>query len=48
MVAFSLVELGKLYIQLLHYDQAIDDLQEAIRRDSTSAGAHLDLGIAYQ
>jgi len=46
--AAALIDLGKLDIQLLHYDQAIDELQEATRRDSTSAGAHLDLGIAYQ
>jgi tetratricopeptide (TPR) repeat protein len=46
--AAPLVELGKLDIHLLHYDDAIADLKRAVRREPTSAAAHEKLGVAYQ
>jgi tetratricopeptide (TPR) repeat protein len=46
--ATALVEMGKLDIHLLHYDDAIVELRRAVRRDSASAAAREQLGVAYQ
>jgi len=46
--AAALVELGKLDIHLQHYDDAIVELQRAVRRDRSFAAAHEQLGVAYQ
>jgi len=46
--AAALVELGKLDIHLLHYDDAIVELQRAVKRSPASAAAHEKLGVAYQ
>jgi tetratricopeptide (TPR) repeat protein len=46
--AAALVELGKLDIHLLHYDDAILELTPAVRREPGSAAAHEQLGVAYQ
>jgi len=46
--AAPLVELGKLDIHLLHYDDAIAELKRAVRRDTRSAAAHEQLGVALQ
>jgi len=46
--AAALVELGKLDIHLLHYDDAIVELKRAVGRSPGSAAAREQLGIAYQ
>jgi len=46
--AAALVELGKLDIHLLHYDEAIVELKRAVRRNPAFALAHEQLGVAYQ
>ena len=46
--AAALVEIGKLDIHLLRYDDAIVELKRAMRRDPASAAAHEQLGVAYQ
>jgi tetratricopeptide (TPR) repeat protein len=46
--AAALVELGKLDIHLLHYDDAILELTRAVGREPGSAAAHEQLGVAYQ
>jgi tetratricopeptide (TPR) repeat protein len=46
--ALALVESGKLDIHLQHYDQAIEHLTLALRRQPTLSAAHEQLGVAYQ
>ena len=46
--AAPLVELGKLDIHLLHYEDAIVELKRAVRRNPGFAAAHEQLGVAYQ
>jgi tetratricopeptide (TPR) repeat protein len=46
--AAVLVEMGKLDIHLLHYDDAVVELKRAVRRNPASAAAHEQLGVAYQ
>jgi tetratricopeptide (TPR) repeat protein len=44
----ALVELGKLDIHLQHYDEAVDHLSQAVRRQPRLSAAHEQLGVAYQ
>jgi len=44
----ALVELGRLDIHLQHYDQAAEELREAVQRDPALVAAYVNLGVAYQ
>lgn len=43
-----LLELGKLEIHLLHYDDAIAELKRSLTKQPNSAAAHEQMGVAYQ